>query len=209
MPTASRAVCERFDALIFDLFGVVISFDDGLVTGRLAKYCTDPARAFIAMKDIVSDGELIRGKLSLSGLYARLVRDHGLSLDMTAFESLWREPYSKSMPGMRELLQGLAGRQKIVLLSNVDEHYWRVIQSLHDELRYFDQFVLSWELGRAKPEQEVFARAAEAARTEPHRCFFVDDKIENTRAAALLGMHTHLFAGVGTLREALSRERII
>lgn len=206
MPTTFAGARERFDAIVFDLFGVVIAFDDALVTRRLAEHCADPRSACLALRDIVSDAELIRGKVSLSEFHSRLVDRHGLSLDLNAFEKLWQMPYSESMPGMRELLQDLAGRTRIVLLSNVDQHYWRTIRDRHDELEYFDRLVLSWEVGRAKPEPEVFEIAAEAAGTEARRCYFVDDKAENVKAAALMGMRSHLFGGVARLREDLSRE---
>lgn len=199
---------DNYDALIFDLFGVVIAFDDAVVYRRVAQHCAEPERAFLALRDLVSDPGLIRGRRTLADVHDQLAADLGLSLALPDFESVWRMPYSDRMPGMEALLRSLAQRYKLVLLSNVDMDYWRVVQAQHPELECFSEAVLSWQLGVAKPDLAAFAAAIRAARTPASRCFFVDDKRENIDAARAVGLDGHLFSSVEDLRVALDRRGI-
>jgi HAD superfamily hydrolase (TIGR01509 family) len=191
------------DAIILDLFGVVIAFDDGLVYARIAKHCARPDRALSQLQGLVSLPELITGVLTLHDLHERLVRDHGLALELTAFEELWREPYSQPMPGMALLLEQLAAHRPLLLLSNVDRYYWQTVVTRHPELGHFGHLLTSWELGMAKPERRCFLRAADVAGCVPSSCLFIDDKHENLAAAHELGFQTHHFRDVRGLRRRL------
>ena len=95
------------DAFIFDLFGVVISFDDQIVYRRIAKHCARPDRAWRDLDGLVSSPELITGVLTLRDMHERLRQAHGMSLTLDEFDALWREPYSESMVGMDDVLETL------------------------------------------------------------------------------------------------------
>jgi len=198
------SIDRRYDCLIFDLFGVVIAFDDSLVYKRLAQYCTNPATSLMAMRDLVSDPRLIRGKRDLEAVRHELAGSLGLHLSADQFRAMWCESYSEPMPGMKDLLRSLSASYRLVLLSNVDRYYWEVIRHNHAELNYFSTYLLSWEQGVAKPEPEAFRRAIAASNTEASRCFLVDDKTENIETAQRSGISGHLFTGVETLQLALA-----
>jgi HAD superfamily hydrolase (TIGR01509 family) len=198
------SIDRRYDCLIFDLFGVVIAFDDSLVYTRLAPYCTNPATSLMAMRDLVSDPRLIRGKRDLEAVRNELAGSLGLNLSAAQFRAMWCEPYSEPMPGMKDLLRLLSESYRLVLLSNVDRYYWEVMRHNHSELDYFSTYLLSWEQGVAKPEPEAFRRAIAVSNTEASRCLLVDDKAENIEAAQRSGIFGHLFTGVETLQLALA-----
>jgi HAD superfamily hydrolase (TIGR01509 family) len=194
----------KIEAFVLDLFGVVVSFDNELVYRRLAEHCAKPDEAFERLDGLMAARDVITGKLSLPEIHAQLVATYGLALDFPEFEQKWLEPYHQAMPGMAELLKALSAHYRLVLLSNVDQYYWKVVQALQPELASFDSLILSCDLGLAKPDAEIFehaARAAGAATTG--NCYFVDDTRINTDAAAALGFQTHRFSDVATLRRAL------
>jgi HAD superfamily hydrolase (TIGR01509 family) len=188
---------------IFDLFGVVISFDDQIVYRRIAEHCPQADAALRELDGLVSSPSLITGKLALHELHRQLCQSHGLRLSVDEFDALWREPYSESMDGMDAVLRALGRNHRLVLLSNVDQYYWTTVRQLHPELVHFDAVLLSCELGLAKPDSRVFARAAETAGVDPSECYFVDDKLENVKAAQASGFGAHLFESVSGLRSAL------
>lgn len=192
---------SQIKTLIFDLFGVVIAFDDDLVSKRLALHCATPELAYPALRDIVSRPALITGQLSLWQLHEQLVIELGLALDMPAFEAVWLQPYSQPMPGMAELIADLSLRYRLVLLSNVDRYYWTVLLRTHPELAYFQALLTSWELGVAKPNSQGFKLAI--GRDAPASCFFIDDKSDNIKAAQALGIRGHLFRDAQGLMRAL------
>jgi HAD superfamily hydrolase (TIGR01509 family) len=196
------------DVLIFDLFGVIISFDEDIVYRRIARHCANPDDAFIAIRGLVSQEDLIRGRLTLEQLCDQLVAVHGLTIGLRDFETVWLQPYTKPMFGMATLLQSLSARYRLILLSNVDKYYWGFICQQHPEFEYFGAKLLSWDLGYAKPERKAFLNAIETAHTSASRCFFIDDKWENIEAAREVGLRGHRFVGTQDLVEALQKEGI-
>lgn len=193
---AGMSDIKQYDCLIFDLFGVVIAFDDARVYRRLAQHCADTAAALIGMNELVSDPGLIRGARDLETIRHELVDKFALNLTAEKFERIWIEPYTEPMPGMRQLLRCLSDSYRLVLLSNVDRYYWEVIRCNHSELDHFSTCLLSWEQGVAKPEREAFSRAIAASNTSASRCLFIDDKPENIMAAERMGLAGHIFTGV-------------
>lgn len=101
-----------------------------------------------------------------------------------------------AMPGMADCLRYLSERYRLILLSNIDRYYWKVVLDRHPELEYFDALLLSCDLRMAEPDPDIFRRAAEIAGTDPPQCYFVDDTAINVAAARDLGFHTHTFRNV-------------
>jgi HAD superfamily hydrolase (TIGR01509 family) len=166
---------QRIDCLILDLFGVIGAFDDQLVYERVAQRCSKPREAAHRMLNLVSDPDLIRGRTTLPQLHFRLVAELGLRASAQEFHAIWTASYSEPMPGMRALLRDLAGRCRLVLLSNVDRGYWPTAHQSIPELDTFFARVLSFEQGVAKPESEFFHRAVAASGCEVQHCYFVDE----------------------------------
>jgi len=196
-------------ALIFDLFGVVIAFNEESVYTRLAAHCPNPGRALLGFEGLVSTPELISGNLSLRELHGQLVVQHGLLLEFEAFRQEWLTLYTSPMPGMAELLGQLRSAYRLVLLSNVDRDYLQVVRSNHRELENFAVQVVSCETGHAKPAAAAFAAGIHAAGVAPGACYFIDDKPENIQAAANLGIPGHAFTTALKLRAAFAAAGIL
>jgi len=109
-------------AFIFDLFGVIIAFDNDVMYRRLAQHCTDPDNAlvrldgFMARREIITDGGRCRGCIDSSSKSSVFDRDY------QDLETIWLKPYSWPMPGMADCVSYLAERYQLVLLSNIDRY---------------------------------------------------------------------------------------
>nr|WP_231384184.1 HAD family phosphatase [Cellulomonas sp. URHD0024] len=81
------------------------------------------------------------------------------------------------------LLDARRAGVKVGMLSNMvptwDAHWRRMVDV--DEL--FDQVVLSFEVGRRKPDREMFELAARRAGVRPGECVLVDDLAKNCAGA--------------------------
>lgn len=192
------------EVLVFDLFGVLISFDDDLVTARLARHCADPAGAFERLHKLTARRDVITGETTLPQVHREIVDTHRLTLSYPEFEAAWLEPYHQPIPGMAELVEDLSRHYRLVLLSNVDRDYWQVVRTMHPELEHFEALLVSCDLGRAKPDTEVFQHVCRLTGTEPKQCFFVDDTAGNVEAARALGFRGHVFRSVPELRRILA-----
>jgi FMN phosphatase YigB (HAD superfamily) len=160
---------SNIEVFIFDLFGVLISFDYDIVYARLARHCPDPAGAFVRLDGLMSSRDVITGKSTLAEIHERLLATVGLTLSYSEFEAAWLEPYSEAMLGMADLVTALSKHYRLALLSNVDRYYWEVVQSMHAELKCFDSLLLSCDLGLAKPDPEIFLQACQVTGAAPSR----------------------------------------
>jgi len=196
---------SEIEVLVFDLFGVLISFDDDLVTSRLARHCADPDDASVRLHKITASHDIITGATSLSQVHAELTNELGFTLPWPEFEAAWLRPYHEAIPGMAALVEGLSQHYRLVLLSNVDRDYWRVVRNLQPELGHFESLLVSCDLGMAKPDPAIYRHACDLTDTEPARCLFIDDTAANVEAARRVGLHGHHFRGVEGLRTALQQ----
>ena len=76
--------------------------------------------------------------------------------------------------------------------------------------RWFDVVVASCEVGRCKPDPEIYRICLERLGLSADETLFVDDRVENIHAARDVGMHTQHFLGdssVSDLRRALALGR--
>jgi HAD superfamily hydrolase (TIGR01509 family) len=198
----------NIEVFVFDLFGVMLSFDNDIVYSRFAQHCTDPTEAFVHLHGLMSDTEVITGRSTLPQVHQRLVDTLGLSLSYPEFEASWLEPYSEAMPGMADLVTTLSAHYRLVLLSNVDRDYWRVVLPMHPELKCFESLLLSCNVGMAKPNPGIFRHICQVCGVTPSRCYFIDDTELNVAAASALGFQTHWFRSVAGLERELARANV-
>lgn len=67
----------------------------------------------------------------------------------------------------------------------------------------FDGAVVSGEEGVIKPDPAIYRILLDRFALDPERAFYVDDRIENVRAAEEVGMRASVFVDAPTLRRRL------
>lgn len=94
-----------------------------------------------------------------------------------------------------EFLQMLSKKYRLFLLSNTDSIHIATFENksgisfYSDFYQCFEKVYFSFEIGMRKPNAEVFQYLINKHDLSPKRTLFVDDKKENTDAAAALGLH--------------------
>lgn len=114
-----------------------------------------------------------------------------------------------------EFLQSLKGKYRLFLLSNTDkihidkfEHQVGLTFS-RDFYNGFEKVYFSFELGKRKPDPEIFAYLIQKHDLSPKRTLFIDDKEENTNAAKALGLEVwNLQVGKEDVIELSSKLRL-
>ncbi|MBN8567714.1 MAG: HAD family phosphatase [Flavobacteriales bacterium] len=93
-----------------------------------------------------------------------------------------------------DFLQSLKGKYRLFLLSNTDkihiDHFEHKVgmSFSRDFYNCFEKVYFSYEMGVRKPDVESFRQVINRHDLSPKRTLFVDDKKENTDAAASLGL---------------------
>lgn len=89
---------------------------------------------------------------------------------------------------------------RLVLLSNTNECHFNHLYSHYPILHVFDHKVLSFEVGSAKPNSQIFQKALSYADEES---FYTDDLLENIQAARRLGLDGEVFTDTAALKTHL------
>ncbi len=114
-----------------------------------------------------------------------------------------------------EFLQSLKGKYRLFLLSNTDkihidkfEHQVGLTFS-RDFYNCFEKVYFSFELGKRKPDPDIFSYIIQKHDLSPKRTLFIDDKKENTDAAETLGLEVwNLQVGKEDVTELSSKLRL-
>ena len=106
---------------------------------------------------------------------------------------------------MVDLIEVLGRHYKIGLLSNSSGEYLRPILQSYDIARFFDEIVVSAEIGMIKPRPEIFEHILEKMNLKAGEAIFIDDNPHNVAAAASLGIYSIVFTGEKALGSELAK----
>jgi HAD superfamily hydrolase (TIGR01509 family) len=84
-----------------------------------------------------------------------------------------------------------SGILEVVALSNMAKEVWSSLQKKFEIDSLFQSTVLSYEHGLLKPDPRIFRLALRQARTSARESLFVDDTVQNVRAAKSLGLRAY------------------
>jgi glucose-1-phosphatase len=197
-----------YRAIIFDLGKVLVHFDFQLGYRELERRCPHPAAEIprrLAASGLVERFET--GLIEPRDFVARISEVLDLRVDYEEFCRIWtcifREPLVPE-----DMLEGLARRYRLLLLSNTNAIHIESIRKNYTMLRFFDSLVLSYEVKAMKPQPQIFQAALALAGCEPGECFYTDDIAEYVAAAGQLGIDAVQFQSVGQLREVMAERGI-
>jgi HAD superfamily hydrolase (TIGR01509 family) len=148
-----------------------------------------------------------RGLITAEDFFMQTVLRPNAKLNLT-FDLLWPQVCAESKvlhPECLDILAELKGKRKIRLatLNNesreLNEHRLNAfkLRSL------FDYFICSGYVHEMKPAPGIYKSAIDISGFEADTALFIDDKAENCKAAAALGMETIVFESPIQLRGAL------
>jgi len=191
-----------YKAVIFDLGRVVVNFDFQRGYRALEGLC--PYSAAEIPVHIQSRGLVRRFETGLIGprdFYAQFSELLGLTIDYSRFCEIWTSIFTEALLP-ESLLESLAARYRLVLLSNTNPIHFEMIRAAYPHLRHFHRLVLSHEVKAMKPQPEIYRAAIDAAQCRPEECFFTDDILEYVEGARRMGIDAVQFES----REQIERE---
>jgi putative hydrolase of the HAD superfamily len=191
-----------YKAIIFDLGRVLVHFDFQRGYRALEGLC--PYSAAEIPGRIFTTGLVNRfetGLIESQDFYAQFSEQLGLSIDYAHFRGIWTSIFTEALLP-ESLLESLAARYRLVLLSNTNPIHFEMIRATFPHLRHFHQLVLSYEVKAMKPQPEIYRAAIEAAQCRAEECFYTDDIPEYVEGARKLGIDAVQFES----REQIERE---
>ena len=193
-------------AAIFDLDGVIVDTAKYhyLAWKRLAnEYGFDFTEENNERLKGVSRTRSLEILLQIGGL----TFDEPTKMQMAALKNEWYIDYihridvSEMLPGVTDYLQHLRGKGIRTALGSASKNALLILERLNIT-GLFDVIVDGNKVAKAKPDPEVFLRAARELGTAPARCVVFEDAEAGIEAARRAGMGTVGIGNADTLKQA-------
>lgn len=176
-----------------------ILFDFGDIFVNLEKEASK--KAFEQLGLLVSNAELLaknelfeKGQISEDEFLGTFLK-YLPSSNKEEIKAAWNVVIGNFPLYRLEFLQLLSQKYRLFLLTNTDEIHIAFFEETvgmsfyTDFYRCFEKVFYSYEMGLRKPQPEIYKAILHQYELNPKNVLFVDDKKENTDAAAALGIH--------------------
>ncbi len=90
-------------------------------------------------------------------------------------------------------------------LTNWSAETFPIARRRFEFLKWFEDIVVSGEVGLAKPDPRIFELAIDRCKLVPSRTVFIDDSLKNVEAGRNAGLHALHFRDPDQLRADLNR----
>ncbi len=130
-----------------------------------------------------------------------------LELDYDRFCAIWSCIFAETLlPD--SMLEGLARRFRMVLLSNTNAIHFQMLRENYPLLRHFHALVLSYEVKAMKPAAAIFQAAIDRAGCRPEECFYTDDIPEYVAGARAMGIDAVQFESAEQIQREMKARGI-
>ena len=196
-------------AVIFDLGRVLVNFDFKRGYQALEGLCPYAAAEIpkrLSRSDLVQRFET--GLVEPRDFVAQMSAALDLEIEYDHFCRIWNSIFTDTIVP-EEMLEGLAARYRLLLLSNTNAIHFEGIRQTHPMLRHFHHLVLSYEVKAMKPRPEIFQAAIALAGCRPEECFYTDDIADYVAGARKLGIDAVQFESLEQLQGELAVRGIV
>jgi len=191
----------KIEAVIFDLGGVLYTLDYEAMLEGFVKASGRNVREVI---DILTSREffypLEKGEISPHQYYLKVVERFCCKISFEEFSVIWNSLLVKRNE-VFNFVSSLKNKLKLVILSNTNELNLEYMAQDLDGI--FDIGVYSCRVGYMKPEPEIYRIALQRAEVLPCAALFTDDLEQNVVAASELGISSHLYTDLNSLKKFL------
>ncbi|KUK03352.1 MAG: HAD-superfamily hydrolase, subfamily IA, variant 3 [Thermotoga sp. 50_1627] len=189
---------EKLKLFIFDVGGVLC--DGTSVVLPIAGHLGLSEREFLTLAQKAGLRELQTGKISAKDFWRNFSDFFGRTIE----QDLWAEFFKPVLkPETVRLVKDLKTKYRVVAGTNTIESHYRIhLQQGHYDV--FDRVYASHQIGLMKPEKEFFLYVLKNESAKPEETFFVDDTIENVKAAREIKIRSLLFTSAEKLKQELA-----
>ena len=201
--TRTSASPTGVDALILDYNGVPGLQPSTAMWTRLADLAEWPDRHLPSFQDAfwAPRNAYDAGELSDLAYWAKVLGHHPGPRWLRTLRDADTAMWTRTDPRVLDILYRARAARRLptVLLSNAPAHLSNVLDATDWRRELMDDALYSARMGRCKPDPAAYEHALVATGVaDPARVLFVDDREDNCRAAAELGLRTLHYTGQPT-----------
>ena len=195
---------NRFDAVLFDLGGIVIELAG---VERMLQWCPalpDTQTMWRRWLESPTVRSYETGRLARDAFARGIIEEFALPVDERAFLDEFAFWPRNLYDGATALLDELRPRYTLASLSNTNELHWQRFSDEWNLPALFHHNFPSYAVGRLKPDADYFEHVLESIGVSPERAAFVDDNAINVAAAQRVGLAARQALGPQGVRAALT-----
>ena len=190
---------------LFDMGNVLLHFSHDRMCQQMGQLCHksgDDLRRLLFDSGV--QWEFERGLLTAEEFHKTFQTLVGIGVDFEELIHAASDIFELNRP-MVPLLEGLKSHNyRLVLFSNTSVWHYQFIRKRYEVLDYFDDCVLSYEVGAIKPEPEMYRAGLRTIRCAPQECFYTDDIPRYVEAGRKFGFDAEVFTDTDHLSRLLT-----
>jgi glucose-1-phosphatase len=198
-----------YKAMLFDLGKVLVQFHFKRGYQALEGLCPYPAAEIprrLAPTGLIERFET--GLIEPRDFVEQFCKILDVQLDYDRFCDIWSCIFAETLLP-ESMLEGLARRFRMVLLSNTNAIHFQMLRENYPLLRHFHALVLSYEVKAMKPAAAIFQAAIDRAGCRPEECFYTDDIPEYVAGARALGIDAVQFESAEQIQREMRARGIV
>ena len=186
---------SKFDAIIFDLGGVIINLD---VNSSFEAFSKLGAKGVDEIKELANHPafhDFERGHITEKGFRTAVSEMIDGKPSDVDFDAAWNKMILDAPVPRLKLLDKLRKTHRIFLLSNTNETHLRFVRQLNLDTQhmnhlddYFEKAYYSNEIGMRKPDAEIFEFVVKQNNLDVKKTLFIDDMPSNLAGAESIGI---------------------
>ena len=194
----------QIDHVIFDVGNVLVGWNPRNLYTRLIADEAELDRVLAEIVPMSWHGEFDAGKAFATGVEERIaLYPHEADL-IRAWNERWPEMFTGPIEGSVAIMCELKNAGVSLFgITNYNREKFDEDASRFEFYRWFDEIVVSGDVGMVKPDSRIYRLLIERVGFDPARGVFIDDRLENVRAAEAVGLVGHHFTDPEALRVAL------
>ncbi len=193
--------------IIFDLGGIVVPENSGLLLARVAQAMALPPEQLTESLRVHHDA-VTRGERTLLQMYTSILDEFRLDASPEEILNLhllsYREMSIDHDPEAVALIGQLKTICQVACLTNVEPEIATICRET-GLFKYFHRVYLSINLGMKKPDKEIYQAVLRDLACPAQEVLFIDDRNENVEGARLTGMQALKFTDMRQLKRELRR----
>ena len=167
---ATGTSTDTIQTIIFDLGGVIVDFEHQSICRGLARHCSlTPETIYTEIFDSGLERQFDLGHISPQSFSESVCSRIGAKIEPALFQKIWSDIFSVN-PGTQKIIQALHGRYPLACLSNTNIWHFEFCRRRFAPLQSFQDFILSYQVGHAKPGREIFEEALRRTNFAPAEC---------------------------------------
>ena len=201
---------RKYSAIVFDLGNVLIPFDYSKTIERINEVESGLGNRFYDYykENYHVHRDFERGKIAETDFISKMLTAIDNKIDAETFCDYYSDIFSLNKKVI-SLLPVLKENYMLFLLSNTDIIHKKYRWEKYEFLKYFDEVILSFEVGSVKPEEKIYRAVEKVSGSPPQEHFYTDDIQEYVDAAKKIGWDAVQFVNFQKLVSDLKQRKIL